>query len=277
MNNHRNGLPRLATLWSDSNNCRLYWWRIVLNDEQCSRLASETCSIRTLRRENYSRELSKTSRSYMRINIVQLQKNSNNPLKVNPSVVVLIMFSNYRSQRVSGLNRKMTIRWCKELKYMQPELPVDTTASEYNTAYQTEQGTQMGLTALASFPGSGNTWLRYLLQQSTGILTGSIYKDYGLLKTGFPAENVCNNSVLLVKTHEWGPKAWALFSKAILLVRDPEKAILAEFNRQSGGHVGFASPDHLVNRLEPVLRNILEFLEFPINEVRMKTVFHSQV
>lgn len=25
-----------------------------------------------------------------------------------------------------------------------------------------------GLTALVSFPGSGNTWLRYLLQQSTG-------------------------------------------------------------------------------------------------------------
>lgn len=99
------------------------------------------------------------------------------------------------------------------------------------------------LTALASFPGSGNTWLRYLLQQATGILTGSIYKDYGLLKTGFPAENVCNSSVLLVKTHEWGGKAWAPFSKAILLVRDPEKAIIAEFNRQSGGHIGFASPD----------------------------------
>lgn len=64
-----------------------------------------------------------------------------------------------------------------------------------------------------------------------------------MLKTGFPAENVRNNSVLLVKTHEFGPKAWEPFTKAILLVRDPEKAILAEFNRQSGGHIGFASPD----------------------------------
>lgn len=27
---------------------------------------------------------------------------------------------------------------------------------------------EAGLTALVSFPGSGNTWLRYLLQQSTG-------------------------------------------------------------------------------------------------------------
>uniref|UniRef100_A0A182XXM5 Sulfotransferase domain-containing protein n=2 Tax=Anopheles stephensi TaxID=30069 RepID=A0A182XXM5_ANOST len=99
------------------------------------------------------------------------------------------------------------------------------------------------LTALVSFPGSGNTWLRYLLQQATGILTGSVYKDYGLLKSGFPAESVANSSVLVVKTHEWGPHAWAPYTKAILLIRDPERAILAEFNRQSGGHVGFASPD----------------------------------
>ncbi len=28
------------------------------------------------------------------------------------------------------------------------------------------------LTALASFPGSGNTWLRYLLQQASGYATG---------------------------------------------------------------------------------------------------------
>lgn len=105
-----------------------------------------------------------------------------------------------------------------------------------------------------SFQGSGNTWLRYLLQQATGIFTGSVYKDFGLLKSGFPAENVCNASVLLVKTHEvcmsgsqtisnskktffisfssqWGPNAWKLFSRAILLVRDPDQSILAEFNR----------------------------------------------
>uniref|UniRef100_A0A8D8IN39 WSCD family member AAEL009094 n=1 Tax=Culex pipiens TaxID=7175 RepID=A0A8D8IN39_CULPI len=99
------------------------------------------------------------------------------------------------------------------------------------------------LTALVSFPGSGNTWLRYLLQQSTGIFTGSVYKDYGLLKSGFPAENIANSSVLVVKTHEWGPTAWTPYGRAILLIRDPEKSILAEFNRQSGGHVGFASPD----------------------------------
>lgn len=97
--------------------------------------------------------------------------------------------------------------------------------------------------ALASFPGSGNTWLRYLLQQATGVLTGSVYKDFGLLKSGFPAESVANSSVLMVKTHEWGENIWSGFGRAVLLIRDPAKAILAEFNRQSGGHVGFASPD----------------------------------
>lgn len=52
-----------------------------------------------------------------------------------------------------------------------------------------------------------------------------------------------NSQVLVVKTHEWGPNAWTPYGRAILLIRDPEKSILAEFNRQSGGHVGFASPD----------------------------------
>jgi hypothetical protein len=118
--------------------------------------------------------------------------------------------------------RRSKIQWCTELKYVNPpRTPV----------------------ALVSFPGSGNTWLRYLLQQATGFYTGSVYKDYGLLKNGFPAENVANGSVLVVKTHEWGQNARKIFSKAILLVRAPGPAIQAEFNRQSGGHIGFASPD----------------------------------
>lgn len=70
-----------------------------------------------------------------------------------------------------------------------------------------------------------------------------MYKDYGLLKNGFPAESVTNGSVLVVKTHEWGPTARSKFAKAILLIRTPGAAIQAEFNRQSGGHIGFASPD----------------------------------
>lgn len=77
----------------------------------------------------------------------------------------------------------------------------------------------------------------------SGVYTGSVYKDYGLLKNGFPAESVVNSSVSVVKTHEWGASARRPFTKAVLIIRSPNAAIQAEFNRQSGGHIGFASPD----------------------------------
>lgn len=95
---------------------------------------------------------------------------------------------------------------------------VSSTRSD-NNEFNDSKTSEKLIAALASFPGSGNTWLRYLLQQATGILTGSVYKDYGLLKSGFPAESIANSSVLLVKTHEWGSHVWSKFGKAILLVR----------------------------------------------------------
>jgi len=97
------------------------------------------------------------------------------------------------------------------------------------------------VTALASFPGSGNTWLRYLLQQATGIHTGSVYRDFALQRNGFPMEMVANGSVLVVKTHEWGERAREPFQAAILLLREPSQCILAEYNRRAGGHIGHAS------------------------------------
>ena len=32
------------------------------------------------------------------------------------------------------------------------------------------------ITGLWSHPGSGNTWMRYLIEQATGKITGSVYK-----------------------------------------------------------------------------------------------------
>ncbi|XP_059487763.1 WSCD family member AAEL009094-like [Neocloeon triangulifer] len=119
-------------------------------------------------------------------------------------------------------SRRSKLHWCHQLHFKVPPGPV---------------------TALVSFPGSGNTWVRYLIQQATGTYTGSVYKDYGLLKNGFPAESVMNGSVVAVKTHEIGESARAPFAKAVLLIRAPGQAIQAEFNRQSGGHIGFAAPD----------------------------------
>ena len=40
------------------------------------------------------------------------------------------------------------------------------------------------LMALASFPGSGNTWTRYLIEGATGVFTGSVYIDPGMNSKG---------------------------------------------------------------------------------------------
>ena len=54
-------------------------------------------------------------------------------------------------------------------------------------------------------------------------------------------ESVTDASVLAVKTHEHNTNSKFKFNKVILLVRDPFEALQAEFNRQSGGHIGHAS------------------------------------
>ena len=37
---------------------------------------------------------------------------------------------------------------------------------------------------LLSFPGSGNTWVRHMIEQASGIYTGSIYMDSSLFNSG---------------------------------------------------------------------------------------------
>ncbi|KAM6422945.1 sialate:O-sulfotransferase 2 isoform 2-T6 [Liasis olivaceus] len=49
---------------------------------------------------------------------------------------------------------------------------------------------------------------------------------------------------ICIKTHESGQKEIEAFDSAILLVRNPYKALMAEFNRKYGGHIGFASHAH---------------------------------
>ena len=44
---------------------------------------------------------------------------------------------------------------------------------------------QFPLTSISSYPGSGNTWVRYLIEEFTGYYTGSIYDDKRLYLGGF--------------------------------------------------------------------------------------------
>lgn len=49
---------------------------------------------------------------------------------------------------------------------------------------------------------------------------------------------------ICIKTHESGRKEIEAFDSSILMIRNPYKALMAEFNRKYGGHIGFASQAH---------------------------------
>lgn len=53
---------------------------------------------------------------------------------------------------------------------------------------------------LYSFPGAGNTWVRLLIEYSTGILTGSLHDDLTLLPM-LPGQLICNQSQSVIKAH----------------------------------------------------------------------------
>ncbi|XP_021531215.2 sialate:O-sulfotransferase 2 isoform X2 [Aotus nancymaae] len=130
--------------------------------------------------------------------------------------------------------------------------------SSYFIVYQTQvqdnrcmdrrflPGKSKQLIALASFPGAGNTWARHLIELATGFYTGSYYFDGSLYNKGFKGErdHWRSGRTICIKTHESGQKEIEAFDAAILLIRNPYKALMAEFNRKYGGHIGFAAHAH---------------------------------
>lgn len=91
--------------------------------------------------------------------------------------------------------------------------------------------------ALMTFPGSGNTWMRHILQQLTGIATGSIYMDPRLKSQGFSAEGRVSR-VLVVKTHGKSYNQtrryipYKKFDRSILVIRNVYNSILSEVKRK---------------------------------------------
>lgn len=122
------------------------------------------------------------------------------------------------------------------------------------------------IVALTSFHGSGNTWVRHLLEQATGIYSGAVYCDPSL-KAMFPGEGIVSGSVIVVKTHQSDstklPVAVQVatgkesFDKVILLVRDPFDALVSEANRRwnerpsLNRHVGLASESDFLSECTP--------------------------
>ena len=101
-------------------------------------------------------------------------------------------------------------------------------------------GKDNNATMLASFPGSGNTWARMLLEYGSGYYTGSTYDDVDLMDL-MPGEGRDDGSVIAVKTHT-SPKEFVQRVQpgaVIFLVRHPYNALWAEFQRRKAGdHAG---------------------------------------
>lgn len=102
-------------------------------------------------------------------------------------------------------------------------------------------GESRGPVALISFPGSGNTWIRQLLEAASGVCTGSTMCDMSLRYAGFTGESITSGSVLVVKTHKPAPdwigdsiarKGNAPFQSAILIIRNPLDALVSEWSRR---------------------------------------------
>ena len=87
--------------------------------------------------------------------------------------------------------------------------------------------------AFISPPGSGNSWIRQLLETTTGIYTGSRYCDPSYVHiAGMMGEGINTNNVLVVKNHD-PPQNWNLPDKILFVVRNPFDAYVAEWNRYS--------------------------------------------
>ena len=88
-------------------------------------------------------------------------------------------------------------------------------------------------TMLVSFPGSGNSWVRQLLESTTGIYTGSDRDcDLDYIKIGMLGEGITSQNVIAVKFH-WGLLPRWPFKKVIYIIRNPYDAIAAEYQRFS--------------------------------------------
>ncbi|CAK8690671.1 unnamed protein product [Clavelina lepadiformis] len=98
---------------------------------------------------------------------------------------------------------------------------------------------------LATFPGSGNTWTRYLLERATGVYTGSVYGDRLLHEKGFLGEFpfISRHRSVVVKDHMLTQNTMSLYQSAILIIRNPYDAMIADFHRYAskGNHTGIAS------------------------------------
>lgn len=102
-----------------------------------------------------------------------------------------------------------------------------------------------GRVLLTSLPGSGNTWVRNMLESVTGVCTGSLWCDCSLRVRNMCGEGVRSPLLLVIKSHthevHWNlPDEWRRdggstpYADAVVFIhRDPFAATVAERHRDA--------------------------------------------
>lgn len=113
---------------------------------------------------------------------------------------------------------------------------------------------------MASYPRSGNTWVRFLLEAVTGERCGSIYADRIMPR---------NAHGLVIKTHALDS---ADYSRAIHLVRNPFDAIESHFHwkREIAGDQTTRWEEHVEQGVEAWRRHTEHWLEAPGDSHRLR-------
>lgn len=138
---------------------------------------------------------------------------------------------------------------------------------------------------LSSYPGSGSTWLRKLIENASGLHTGSVYNDRSLHRY-FAGEGHVRNTAA-IKTHyltsDWKrgkrdlwPRVYDQYvpAQVVYLVRNPLHALLSEFKRRQATAQGntHALGQHAF-QLNNSQENVAEFVAF-FNQTGKKWVYH---
>ena len=142
---------------------------------------------------------------------------------------------NVKGTEYLSLDTKRNFLWCdSEMRTHQPLKMFERSCVD--VGFKEDTGKKV---ALASFPGSGSTWCRTLLEQATGVFTGAIYCDRSLKAEGFVGEYITTRNVIAIKTHS--PRVTKIkYDAAIFVVRHVADAIKSEINRKSShrNHTG---------------------------------------
>ncbi|XP_047469295.1 WSC domain-containing protein 2-like isoform X2 [Penaeus chinensis] len=106
--------------------------------------------------------------------------------------------------------------------------PQDANCSSYKLWF----GLRVPSAWLLSFPRSGNTWTRYLLEGAAGVVTGSVYHSKYLKGLGYMGEDdpLWWRTSLVIKTHSLLPLRIHPDYPVIAVIRNPARSILSFWN-----------------------------------------------